>query len=116
MSRKEDPGLVMLWQAVLLWCEMQRLNRSLTARQLALLVVCSEANPSPSVGSLAEYLDIPSSAVTRALDRLVATRLVTRRRDKRDRRVVRVLVTDKGRRFVANLRSALRRQVPRRRN
>jgi len=53
-----------------------------------------------SMGELTEALCVSTAAATNVVDRLVQLRLVGRRRDVRDRRVVLVTPTAKGRRTV----------------
>ncbi len=60
--------------------------------------------PAPSQSQLAGRLAIEAPTLVRHLDRLEADGLVERRRDDRDRRILRVRVTPAGRRAEAALR------------
>ncbi len=50
-----------------------------------------------AIGHIADRLNLPPHAITPLLDHLEAKRLVARRRDVTDRRVVHVTLTDQGR-------------------
>ena len=56
-----------------------------------------------SSGNLAKSLDVRNSTITSLVDRLVKLLLVKRRRCERDRRVVLVELTDKGRKLTEKL-------------
>ena len=56
-----------------------------------------------SSGNLAKSLDVRNSTITSLVDRLVKLSLVRRRRCERDRRVVLVELTDKGRKLTEKL-------------
>ncbi len=56
-----------------------------------------------SSGNLAKSLDVRNSTITSLVDRLVKLSLVKRRRDERDRRVVLVELTDKGKKLTEKL-------------
>jgi len=56
-----------------------------------------------SSGNLAKSLDVKNSTITSLVDRLVKLSLVKRRRDERDRRVVLVELTDKGKKLTEKL-------------
>lgn len=56
------------------------------------------ANP-PTMGELSGELEIPLSSTTRIVDLLVSNDLVTRIHDPSDRRVVRIQMSENGRRF-----------------
>ena len=56
-----------------------------------------------SSGNLAKSLDVKNSTITSLVDRLVKLSLVKRRRCERDRRVVLVELTDKGRKLTEKL-------------
>ncbi len=58
-------------------------------------------------GTLAERLQLEISSVTRAVDGLVTAQLVAREPDPRDRRVRRVIITDRGRTLVSTIRGEL---------
>ena len=56
-----------------------------------------------SSGNLAKSLDVKNSTITSLVDRLVKLSLVKRRRCERDRRVVLVELTDKGKKLTEKL-------------
>jgi DNA-binding MarR family transcriptional regulator len=69
----------------------------LTSRQLVILLECRE-KPC-TVRGLAETLNVPKPAITRALNRVEELGLVARRDDPDDRRSILVGLTPKGSRF-----------------
>lgn len=70
----------------------------LTAAQFAVLEIMGEADDKQlGCGELGRKLAGPSSDVTRLLDRLESGGLVSRERDKADRRVVHTRISEKGR-------------------
>jgi DNA-binding MarR family transcriptional regulator len=75
----------------------------LTARQLAVLLVCCLDEPPHTGTILMRVLSISKPAISRAVDTLEQMALLKRREDKRDRRVVLLSVTPSGRAFVAGL-------------
>src|ERR1700722_12709898 len=75
----------------------------LSARQLAILLICCMDDPPHTVRGLAGTLNISKPAVTRNVDRLEELDLAWRRGDPRDRRSVLMLPTDSGRAFVREL-------------
>ncbi len=56
-----------------------------------------------NVKELAEHLGIDSSAITGLVDRLEKEDLVVRRADERDRRALRIHLTDKGTKLITSL-------------
>lgn len=88
-----------LWQQVCL-CEVQAGLPDLSERQLSILLTVYLDPPPHTVRGLAERLDVTKPVITRALDRMGALNLVTRRRDKRDQRNVLVRRTVEGALFV----------------
>ena len=68
----------------------------LTLGQLECLHAISRLE-APSMSDLSRELDLPPSSVTGIVDRLVTAGKVERRSDPDDRRVVRVVLTDRGR-------------------
>ncbi len=58
---------------------------------------CAARDEGPTAGDLARDLWISESALTAVLNRLERAGLIVRERDRRDRRVVRVVVTVRGR-------------------
>lgn len=88
-----------LWQQVCL-CEVRAGLPDLSERQLSILLTVYLDPPPHTVRGLAERLDVTKPVITRALDRMGALDLVSRRRDKRDRRNVLVRRTVEGALFV----------------
>lgn len=72
----------------------------LTERQLAILFTIYLDPPPHTVRGLAEKLKVTKPVITRALDTMGALKLVSRRRDERDRRNVLVRRTVEGALFV----------------
>jgi DNA-binding MarR family transcriptional regulator len=67
------------------------------------LVVIKGAEFAPTIGDLANELLTKHNSAVGLVDRLELARLVQRRQDRRDRRVVRLLITRKGGRLLAKL-------------
>lgn len=87
--------------------QMQQ-ESDLTVRQQAVLLTVY-LRPAPhTIKSLAEMLDIPKSAICRALDVLCRDDLLRRKRDEQDRRSVFVQRTVKGSVYLADCAAALR--------
>lgn len=82
----------------------------ITLPQLWVLEHLSRASDRP-MNELARFLGISRPAATGLADRLIAQGLVRRREDPRDRRVVRVNLTPKGRKIQANLWEQKRRML-----
>lgn len=73
-----------------------------TAAQFELLLVIDRlAESGAGCSELGRHLAVPGPDVTRMLDRLDAAALVSRYRDKRDRRIVHTQLTDQGRVLIA---------------
>lgn len=68
----------------------------LTSRQMALLLVVYTTPPPHTVRGLAELLNAPKPAITRALDALGVKGLIKRKRDEADKRSVLVQRTVAG--------------------
>lgn len=79
----------------------------LTARQLAVLLICYLEEGPHTVRGLASRLDVAKPAITRALDRLEQFDLAQRRQDPRDRRSIVVARTSQGHTFLTALRGML---------
>jgi DNA-binding MarR family transcriptional regulator len=79
----------------------------LTARQLAVLLICYLEEGPHTVRGLAARLDVAKPAITRALDRLEHFDLAQRRQDPRDRRSIVVARTPPGQAFLTALRGML---------
>ena len=75
-----------------------------TAQEAAVLLCCANADGISGRG-LADALDKDKGRITRYVDRLVARRLVTRRVDPRNRSVVVIAPTSRGRRLAPRLES-----------
>jgi DNA-binding MarR family transcriptional regulator len=78
------------------------LTVDLTMPQLKALISVSKSNGATS-GEIASKLGVGLSTVTGIVDRLIEQELVTRREDPRDRRITRVLATERGDRLVTDL-------------
>ncbi|MCL6456395.1 MAG: MarR family transcriptional regulator [Gorillibacterium sp.] len=73
-----------------------KLSPTLTEGQLHVLELLSkDKRMKPS--DFLEYLETTPAAITTLLDRMEKAELVTRERDEKDRRIVWITVTDKGR-------------------
>jgi len=79
-------------QPEMLECMQQE---SLTPTQFFVLMYVNKQG-SCKVSQLAEYMDVKPSAVTLMIDRLEQHALVERKHDKKDRRVVNILLTKLG--------------------
>jgi DNA-binding MarR family transcriptional regulator len=65
-----------------------------------ILAVLRDREQPPTMGELSAELGIPLSTATRMADRLVRGRIVERRDDPSDRRIVRLCLTAKGTKFI----------------
>ncbi len=79
----------------------------LTARQLSVLLTVEASAERLGVRELAELLDAPRGAITRAIDALAALRLAERAEHPTDGRLVIVSATAFGRAYLATWRGAL---------
>jgi DNA-binding MarR family transcriptional regulator len=86
---------------------VRREGPDLTARQLAVLLICYLEDGPHTVRGLAARLDVAKPAITRALDRLEQFDLAHRRQDPRDRRSIVVARTSEGQSFLESLRGML---------
>ena len=77
-------------------------SRGLTMSQLRLMAALYQ-NGSQTVGELAEELSVRPPTVTGLTDRLIKQDLIERLSDPADRRVVRVDLTNEGRRVLAEI-------------
>jgi len=91
-----------LWQQVCL-DEVRNNMPDLTERQLAILLTVYLDPPPHTVRGLAEKLKVTKPVITRALDTMGAMKLLSRRRDERDRRNVLVRRTVEGALFVERI-------------
>lgn len=87
---------------------VQRDGPDLSARQLAVFLICYLEEGPHTVRGLAAQLGISKPAITRSLDRLGALGLARRAEDPRDRRSVVVQRTRTGLDLLAELRTLLR--------
>ena len=81
-------------------------------QQYRALVVLASRGPQRPV-DLAEALGVDPSTTTRLCDRLVDKRLISRRRQTEDRREVRLELSDRGRRLVADVTELRRLEIGR---
>jgi DNA-binding MarR family transcriptional regulator len=86
---------------------VRREGPDLTARQLAVMLICYLEEGPHTVRGLAARLEVAKPAITRALDRLEQFDLAHRRQDPRDRRSIVVARTPEGQVFMENLRGML---------
>jgi DNA-binding MarR family transcriptional regulator len=86
---------------------VRREGPDLTARQLAVMLICYLEDGPHTVRGLAARLDVAKPAITRALDRLEQFDLAHRRQDPRDRRSIVVARTPEGQSFLEALRGML---------
>jgi DNA-binding MarR family transcriptional regulator len=71
-----------------------------TARQLAVMIAIDE-NMGASQHELAEYTGIDRSTISQTVRRLVRRGLVRRKRNSKDRRAFKIVLTDEGRELLA---------------
>jgi DNA-binding MarR family transcriptional regulator len=90
------------------WSTRQALDSGLThAQHQLLLAIRGHANPrGPTIGELAEYLLVRHHTAVELANRTQELGLISRSRDKDDRRVVRLTLTAKGRRRIRSLSAA----------
>lgn len=86
---------------------VRREGPDLTARQLAVMLICYLEDGPHTVRGLAARLEVAKPAITRALDRLEQFDLAHRRQDPRDRRSIVVARTPEGQSFLDSLRGML---------
>jgi DNA-binding MarR family transcriptional regulator len=86
---------------------VRREGPDLTARQLAVMLICYLEEGPHTVRGLAARLEVAKPAITRALDRLEQFDLAHRRQDPRDRRSIVVARTPEGQSFLESLRGML---------
>jgi DNA-binding MarR family transcriptional regulator len=78
-------------------------SRNLSARQLAIFLICYLSKEGQTVRGLAVALRVSKSAITRALDRLETLGLARRLPDRADRRSMLVGRTAKGQAFLRDV-------------
>ena len=93
-------------QAIDLHSKKLTAQHHITTPQLVCLLSIIE-NKSISVASLAKSIHLSPSTVVGVLDRLENKKLITRKRDKVDRRVVKLYPTASGKKFAKNAPSPL---------
>jgi DNA-binding MarR family transcriptional regulator len=81
--------------------------RTLTARQLAVLLICGLDDSPHTVRGLAERLNTPKPTITRSVDKLAYLALLRREPDPTDRRSVLLVATASGRAYVQELRAMM---------
>jgi DNA-binding MarR family transcriptional regulator len=82
---------------------VRRTGPDLTARQLAVFLICYLETEAQTVRGLATKLSVPKPIISRALDRLMEFSLVRREKDPSDRRSILVGRTQAGLRFLREL-------------
>ena len=82
----------------------------ITAPQFNALLVLRD-NPNITMGDLCERLFLACSTATDLIDRMEKNGLLERSRDKQDRRVIRLSISDKGRSVISEVIEARRRYV-----
>ena len=86
---------------------VRREEPDLTARQLAVMLICYLEEGPHTVRGLAKRLDVAKPAISRTLDRLEQFDLASRQLDPRDRRSVVVAQTAVGHAFMHKLHEIL---------
>lgn len=86
---------------------VQREQADLTARQMAVLLVCESSGESQTVRGLARHLNVAKPVITRAVDKLADLGLLERREDKADRRSVLIRPTRAGSKHVSAIANIL---------
>lgn len=86
---------------------VRRDQADLSARQLAIFLICYLDEPGQSVRGLAAGLNLSRPAVTRSLDRLTQFDLIRRKPDPAERRNVLVHRTTAGNAFLRELRAIM---------
>jgi DNA-binding MarR family transcriptional regulator len=76
-----------------------------------ILFALRDSESPPTMGELSAELEIPLSSATRMADGLVRAKLVQRRPDAKDRRVVRLCITENGRRFVEEGKGLMKQRI-----
>ena len=86
---------------------VRRDKADLSARQMAIFLLCYLNEPPHTVRGLADKLNVSRPAITRALDRLAQFDLVRRKPDPVDRRSVLIQRTPAGNVFLRELRTIM---------
>lgn len=87
---------------------VREVGPDLTTRQLALMLMVHRMPGPHTVKRLAIDLNISKPAITRALDTLSQLEFIRRQRDEKDRRNVRVMVTEAGMRYLNGFENRVR--------
>jgi DNA-binding MarR family transcriptional regulator len=87
--------------------QSNKTTEDLTARQLRMLVLASEATPGVTIRHAASSMKISKPACTRSADKLGDLGLVQRKPDASDKRSVDVCVTPAGRKLLRDLNAAI---------
>jgi DNA-binding MarR family transcriptional regulator len=96
-----EPILLRLWD-----------SRGLTTTQLRLMFMLFEGD-GVSISSLAQSMGLSPSAMTGIVDRLVRSRLIRRKMDRNDRRLVRIYLAPESRSLLEEMDAASRAYVNR---
>ena len=96
-----EPILLRLWD-----------SRGLTTTQLRLMFMLFEGD-GVSISSLAQSMGLSPSAMTGIVDRLVRSRLIRRKTDRKDRRLVRIYLAPESRSLLEEMDAASRAYVNR---
>ncbi len=106
VAKDQDETLLHLLQGTVAGI-VRRDKADLSARQLAIFLICYLHEPAQSVRALAVCLNASGPAVTRALDRLNQFELIRRKPDPADRRNVLIHRTTAGNAFLRELRGIM---------
>lgn len=88
---------------------VDRVKPGLTASQLMILLILHDTkNGELSISALAKEVGVTLPSVSGVIDRLYKEKIVERIRDKNDRRLVLVRLTEKGKEITANLLKTLK--------
>lgn len=101
-SPKADPQVYALREIILGLIRQE--DRDLSARQLAVFLICYREDEPQTVRGLAAALNVAKPAITRALDRLEEENFIRRKIDPLDRRSVLAMRTSAGSAFFRDLR------------
>jgi DNA-binding MarR family transcriptional regulator len=110
-NETQPPQTALAMSLVGLYLAIQRIY-ALTSRDLGLTpqqaqLLCEADSVSPALGELATELGCDKANITGLVDRIAKRGLLERIGDKEDRRVIRVQLTDEGRRLVRRLEQQL---------
>lgn len=79
---------------------LAREGEDYTLRQLGVMILCRSTSDPQTVRGMAAELKVSKPAITRAVDKLEAAKLVVRKNDPADRRSVLMSLTDRGAAFI----------------